>query len=90
MRVLGIEAARAVRAHELRAGMNANGYVNPRHTAVLADGMTHSGALQPITRHGGHKRDSVLKQATFESSVRALVNGACSGATDAVRGLSAN
>ena len=70
--------------------MNSNGYVNPRHTALLGDVMTHQGTLQPITRHGGHKRDSVLKQATFESSVRALVAGACAGAMDPVLGLSAN
>ena len=76
--------------HELRAVMNSNGYVNARHTALLADVMTHRGDLQPITRHGGHKHDSVLKQATFESSVRALVTGACRGALDPVSGASAN
>ena len=91
--VLGIEAARAVLLHELRAVLSSNGcYVNARHTALLADVMCHRGVLDPVTRHGCARScaDAVLARTSFESSVSALVDGAAQGTRDPVRGVSAH
>ena len=87
--VLGIEAARAVLIAEIRTVLAFNGsYVDLRHLQVLADVMTWDGTVRAISRHGCHRRDGVLKQMTFESTVPAVVAAAVRGACDPVTGVS--
>ncbi|KAI8912631.1 DNA-directed RNA polymerase II largest subunit [Gorgonomyces haynaldii] len=88
--VLGIEAGRAALLKELRKVIEFDGsYVNYRHLALLADTMTHRGALMAITRHGINRTEAgALARASFEETVELLVDAAGAAEVDDCRGVS--
>jgi hypothetical protein len=62
--VLGISAARVIIIKEIHKVLNAYGvYLDTRHIGLLADYMTVTGYVLPVTRHGMRKStDSTLRR----------------------------
>jgi DNA-directed RNA polymerase subunit A" len=90
--VLGIEAARALVAQEVKRVLDEQGLdVDIRHMYLVADAMTWSGRLKPIGRHGvvGAK-ESPLARAAFEVTVKTLVEAAVRGEEERFRGVVEN
>lgn len=88
--VLGIEAARNAIMQEIMSTLSEAGLeVDIRHVELLADAMTYSGMVKQIGRHGvvGEKA-SPLARATFEMTVRHLLNAAIAGEEDNIKGVS--
>ncbi len=90
--VLGVEAARLSRIHELRFVLGSYGiYVNYRHLATLCDVMTTRGILTAITRHGINRVDSgALRKASFEETVEILLEAAFHAEIDPLSGVTEN
>ena len=88
LKVLGIEAARAVLLRELHHVLSFDGsYVNHRHLLVIVDWMTWSGDLAPFTRYGA-QGSSYLAAASFERATKTMCNGADAGYYDPLEGTS--
>eukprot|EP01054_Gregarina_sp_Poly1_P003122 Gregarina_sp_Poly_1__3121@NODE_187_length_11680_cov_128_523810_g166_i0_p1_GENE_NODE_187_length_11680_cov_128_523810_g166_i0NODE_187_length_11680_cov_128_523810_g166_i0_p1_ORF_typecomplete_len1811_score286_02RNA_pol_Rpb1_5/PF04998_17/7_8e02RNA_pol_Rpb1_5/PF04998_17/9_2e116RNA_pol_Rpb1_1/PF04997_12/1_5e85RNA_pol_Rpb1_2/PF00623_20/2_5e70RNA_pol_Rpb1_6/PF04992_14/1_2e54RNA_pol_Rpb1_3/PF04983_18/1_1e38RNA_pol_Rpb1_7/PF04990_12/1e37RNA_pol_Rpb1_4/PF05000_17/1_8e35_NODE_187_length_11680_cov_128_523810_ len=90
--VLGIEAVRKMLLRELRAVISFDGsYVNYRHLAILCDVMTQRGHLMPITRNGINRVErGCLAKCSFEETVEILMQAACFGETDHLKGITEN
>jgi DNA-directed RNA polymerase III subunit RPC1 len=88
--VLGIEAARAVIASEIRFIMESYGItVDRRHLMLLSDVMTFKGDVLGITRFGVAKmRESVLMLASFEKTTDHLFDAAVHSRQDSIVGVS--
>ncbi|MEM3963282.1 DNA-directed RNA polymerase subunit A'' [Pyrobaculum sp.] len=87
--VLGIEAARALVAQEIKRVLDEQGLdVDIRHMYMVADTMTWSGRLRPIGRHGvvGTK-ESPLARAAFEVTVKTLIEASVRGEEEAFKGV---
>lgn len=87
--VLGIEAARALVAQEIKRVLDEQGLdVDIRHMYLVADAMTWSGKLKPIGRHGivGAK-DSPLARAAFEVTVKTLIDASVRGEEEQFKGV---
>ncbi|AFA40569.1 MAG: DNA-directed RNA polymerase subunit A'' [Pyrobaculum sp.] len=87
--VLGIEAARALVAQEIKRVLDEQGLdVDIRHMYMVADTMTWSGRLRPIGRHGvvGAK-ESPLARAAFEVTVKTLIEASVRGEEEAFKGV---
>ena len=86
----GIECARTCIIIEIRKILNFYGiYINSRHLLVLADAMTVTGSLTPLSRHGLKKsKCSALKRCTFEEVVTVLHEAALKEEVDMVDGVS--
>ena len=89
-RVLGIEAARACIADEIKYIMSQYGIVvDVRHLMLLSDVMTFRGEVLGITRFGVAKmRESVLMLASFEKTTDHLFDAAVHSRVDDIVGVS--
>jgi len=87
--VLGIEAARSALIKELRETLEEQGLdVDLRHIMLVASAMSTTGRIKQIGRHGlSGEKVSVLAKAAFERTLPTLVEGAITGSTDRMRGM---
>ncbi|ABL77694.1 DNA-directed RNA polymerase, subunit A' [Thermofilum pendens Hrk 5] len=90
--VLGIEAARAAIIKEIKKVLDEHGLdVDWRHIMMVADAMTYSGKVRQVGRHGvAGEKGSVLARASFEVTVKNLVEAALRGELDELRGVIEN
>ncbi|MHA2231987.1 MAG: DNA-directed RNA polymerase subunit A'' [Candidatus Hodarchaeales archaeon] len=89
---LGIEAARNAIVNEAVGVLSEQGLdVDLRHLLLVADLMTMSGALRQIGRHGiSGQKESVLSRASFEVTVKHLLESSVRGEVDRLRGITEN
>ena len=89
---LGIEATRQSIIDEATAVLQEQGLdVDIRHIMLVADIMTQDGNLRQIGRHGiSGEKESVLARASFEVTVKHLLNSAARGDRDKLRGITEN
>ncbi|MFX0085471.1 MAG: DNA-directed RNA polymerase subunit A'' [Candidatus Hodarchaeota archaeon] len=89
---LGIEATRQAIIDEATAVLQEQGLdVDIRHIMLVADIMTQDGNLRQIGRHGiSGEKESVLARASFEVTVKHLLNSAARGERDKLRGITEN
>ncbi len=90
--VLGIEAARAAIIEEIKKVLDEHGLdVDYRHIMMVADTMTYTGKVRQVGRHGvAGEKSSVLARASFEVTVKNLVEAAMRGEEDPLRGVIEN
>ncbi|MHA1300646.1 MAG: DNA-directed RNA polymerase subunit A' [Candidatus Helarchaeota archaeon] len=89
---LGIEACREAIIKEGMDLLEEQGLdVDIRHIMLVADLMTRTGTIRQIGRHGiSGKKTSVLAKASFEVSVKSLLEAAIRGAEDPLKGIIEN
>jgi DNA-directed RNA polymerase subunit A" len=89
---LGIEATRQAIIDEATAVLQEQGLdVDIRHIMLVSDIMTQDGYLRQIGRHGiSGEKESVLARASFEVTVKHLLNSAARGELDKLRGITEN
>lgn len=89
---LGIEAARNAIVNEAVGVLSEQGLdVDLRHLLLVADLMTMKGDLRQIGRHGiSGQKESVLSRASFEVTVKHLLDSAVRGELDRLRGITEN
>jgi DNA-directed RNA polymerase subunit A" len=92
---LGIEATRQAIIDEATAVLQDQGLdVDIRHIMLVSDimtQMTQDGNLRQIGRHGiSGEKESVLARASFEVTVKHLLNSAARGELDKLRGITEN
>jgi DNA-directed RNA polymerase subunit A" len=89
---LGIEATRQAIIDEATAVLQDQGLdVDIRHIMLVSDIMTQDGNLRQIGRHGiSGEKESVLARASFEVTVKHLLNSAARGERDKLRGITEN
>lgn len=82
--VLGIEAARQAIIEEVYKVIQEQGLnINIRHIMLVADVMCANGTVKGITRYGVvSDKASVLARASFETSIKHLINAALEGEVD--------
>lgn len=91
-RVLGIEAARTLIAHELANTIADAGItVSMKHLGLVADAMTFYGVIKSVGRHGvvGTK-NSVFARAAYEETVKHFTNACIFGEKDMLTGVAEN
>ena len=81
---LGIEAANRVIYEELNKIIRTEyASIDPRHLQMLADAITRSGFVMPMTRHGINRRDTPIStRISFEELMESLCNAAIVGEKD--------
>jgi DNA-directed RNA polymerase subunit A' len=58
---------------------------------LVSDGMTTTGEVRQIGRHGvSGEKSSILARAAFEITVPTLINAAVTGMTDGLTGIAEN
>lgn len=89
---LGIEAARNSIIKESMAVLKAQGLdVDIRHITLVSDLMTSNGDVRQIGRHGiSGQKTSVLARASFEITVKHLLEACLQGEADNLRGITEN
>ncbi len=89
---LGIEATRQAVIDEATGVLQEQGLdVDIRHIMLVSDIMTQDGSLRQIGRHGiSGEKESVLARASFEVTVKHLLNSAARGERDKLRGITEN
>ncbi len=89
---LGIEATRQAIIDEATAVLQDQALdVDIRHIMLVSDIMTQDGSLRQIGRHGiSGEKESVLARASFEVTVKHLLNSAARGERDKLRGITEN
>ena len=89
---LGIEAARNSIIRESRKVLTEQGLdVDDRHIMLVADLMTSSGEIRQIGRHGiSGEKNSVIARASFEVTVKHLLQAATRGEIDNLTGITEN
>ncbi|MHA1911272.1 MAG: DNA-directed RNA polymerase subunit A'' [Candidatus Kariarchaeaceae archaeon] len=89
---LGIEAARNSIIRESRKVLTEQGLdVDDRHIMLVADLMTSSGEIRQIGRHGiSGEKNSVIARASFEVTVKHLLQAATRGEVDNLTGITEN
>ncbi len=89
---LGIEATRQAIIDEATAVLQEQGLdVDIRHIMLVSDIMSQDGKLRQIGRHGiSGEKESVLARASFEVTVKHLLNSAARGERDKLRGITEN
>ncbi len=89
---LGIEAARNAIIKEAMGVLQDQGLdVDMRHIMLVADLMTLDGNLRQIGRHGiSGEKDSVLARASFEVTVKHLLESSARSEVDKLRGITEN
>lgn len=89
---LGIEATRQAIIDEATGVLQEQGLdVDIRHIMLVSDIMTQDGSLRQIGRHGiAGEKESVLARASFEVTVKHLLNSAARGERDKLRGITEN
>jgi len=88
-RTFGIEAARNTLVRELMTLMSDQGItIDARHLELLADAMCINGTIESVGRHGltGDK-ESVFARASYEETVKHLINAAAFGEYDFMKGV---
>ena len=86
--VLGIEAARQFLIEEFMSIMEG---INPCHTYLLVDRMTHCGNISSITRYTMKKDESgPFGRASFEETMDNFLNAAGQGEIEPTEGISAS
>jgi len=91
-KVLGIEAARQAIINEAVAVLEHQGLdIDIRHMMLLADIMTHTGAIKGVTRGGitGEKQ-SVFARASFETPIDQFIKASMEGERDHLRSVIEN
>ncbi len=90
--VLGIEAARAAIINEIKKVLDEHGLdVDYRHILMVADAMTYTGKVRQVGRHGvAGEKGSILARASFEVTVKNLVEAAMRGEVDELKGVIEN
>lgn len=90
--VLGIEAARNAIISEAIKTLEEQGLdVDKRHIMLVADMMTSGGEVKQIGRHGiSGEKASVLARASFEITVKHLIDACVRGETDRLDGIIEN
>lgn len=90
--VLGIEAARNAIINEAVKTLEEQGLdVDIRHIMLVADMMTSSGEVRQIGRHGvSGEKASVLARASFETTVKHLLDACIHGEVDRLDGIIEN
>jgi len=91
-KILGIEAARAAIIREVLDTMKEAGLtVDIRHVMLVADIMCSDGNIRPIGRHGvSGEKGSVLARASFEETVKHLLQASVAGEADLLDGVVEN
>ncbi len=91
-KVLGIEAARNAIINEAVDTLEEQGLdVDKRHIMLVADMMTASGEIMQIGRHGiSGEKASVLARASFEVTVKHLLEACARGESDKLDGIIEN
>ena len=85
----GIEAARASILRESFGFWGKLAELNHQHLSILADTMTHSGAVTSIDRNGmGKSNTSPLTRASFEKVIDQLLEASIYGEKDMLSGVS--
>lgn len=89
---LGIEAARNAIIKESIEVLKAQGLdVDLRHITLVADLMTANGDVRQIGRHGiSGEKASVLARASFEITVKHLLEACLTGEADELKGITEN
>ncbi|MBN1330776.1 MAG: DNA-directed RNA polymerase subunit A'' [Candidatus Heimdallarchaeota archaeon] len=89
---LGIEAARNSIIRESMEVLKAQGLdVDIRHITLVADLMTANGDVRQIGRHGiSGEKASVLARASFEITVKHLLEACLQGESDNLKGITEN
>ena len=89
---LGIEAARNAIIKEAIEVLKAQGLdVDLRHITLVADLMTANGDVRQIGRHGiSGEKASVLARASFEITVKHLLEACLTGEADQLKGITEN
>ena len=89
---LGIEAARNAIIKESTEVLKAQGLdVDLRHITLVADLMTANGDVRQIGRHGiSGEKASVLARASFEITVKHLLEACLTGEEDPLKGITEN
>lgn len=89
---LGIEATRQAIVNEASAVLSEQGLdIDVRHLMLVSDIMTQNGGLRQIGRHGiSGEKESVLARASFEVTVKHLLDSAAKGELDKLRGITEN
>ena len=89
---LGIEAARNAIIKESIKVLNLQGLdVDLRHITLVADLMTATGGVKQIGRHGiSGEKASVLARASFEITVKHLLEACLTGESDPLKGITEN
>ncbi|MHA2296914.1 MAG: DNA-directed RNA polymerase subunit A'' [Candidatus Hodarchaeales archaeon] len=92
LETLGVEAARSGLVREAMQVLEEQGLeVDIRHIILVADLMTQHGNLRQIGRHGiSGEKESVLAKASFEVTVKHLLESAAYGKLDQLRGITEN
>ncbi|MFV2014661.1 MAG: DNA-directed RNA polymerase subunit A'' [Candidatus Heimdallarchaeota archaeon] len=92
LETLGVEAARQGVINEAMAVLKDQGLeVDIRHILLVSDLMTQNGSLRQIGRHGiSGEKESVLAKASFEVTVKHLLESSAFGKLDQLRGITEN
>jgi DNA-directed RNA polymerase subunit A" len=90
--VLGVEACRNSIIKEAEGVLDEQGLdVDIRHIMLVADLMTNSGNIRQIGRHGiSGKKASALARASFEITIKHLLNASIRGDIDPLNGITEN
>ncbi|KAI3972071.1 hypothetical protein MKX01_025639 [Papaver californicum] len=90
LRTYGVEAARATIINEVKGVFDAYGIkVNIRHLTLIADYMTHTGAIRPFSRYGIASSTSPFSKMSFETAAKFIVDAAYHGEVDDLESPSA-
>ncbi len=91
-KILGIEAARSAIIHEVLDTMKEAGLtVDIRHVMLVADIMCCDGTIRSIGRHGvSGRKGSVFARASFEETVKHLLQASMTGEQDILDGVVEN
>jgi len=88
-RRLGLGAGRDAVAREIAQCLSAYGVeLSPGHLTLLADKVSWTGTLLPISRHGMRKWGAPLRRSTFEEMNETFQNAALNTQTDYLKGVS--
>ncbi|MEZ0346499.1 MAG: DNA-directed RNA polymerase subunit A'' [Infirmifilum sp.] len=90
--VLGVEAARMAIINEIKKVLDEHGLdVDYRHILMVADAMTYTGKVRQVGRHGvAGEKGSILARASFEVTVKNLIEAALRGEVDELKGVIEN
>ncbi len=91
LETLGIEAARTVLSSELVEVTTSSDYVNNRHMEFMAEVMSNTGEILPITRFGitGLSQSPIMK-ASFEKTAEVFINAGAFAQKDNIINVSEN
>jgi len=84
--ILGIEATKQFITDEFYKIIN----VSKRHLQMLVSAMTFYGIISPVSRYGMNQTSGILTKISFEQPFDNLVNSACLGTIDNIKGVSSS